>query len=589
MSEANNAKPKVYRRSSLKSRRINIKPNPIGELKKNGKRRSISWGQINTFEFNENKPTFQENTEIVKEQTKEEEERHKKFLENRRRSISNEFISEKEMLRICKNLVDEIFDEERKSTGNDDLGEISESGESDKKQKNKEKNKKDKKDKKSKRKESSESSSSSSSNSYYSSCSCSSCQRRKESLKKESERKKEKEKEKNKEKDKKSKKNDKKSEKKDSKPEKKQEKKTLKSKGKEKEKEKEKEKVKEKEKEEIKKNKNIEKQVDGKKVLKEKIIKKEEKIENKKEKPKKEEPAKKEEKKEIVMSEIKKNSKVRLISYKDARELDLDTVAYIVLTDGSVLVVRKEYESESQDLYRKKVNKKARNIPIRVMKTNYETFNDNNVILSNQAPQFQMPNFKKMIFQKEIQEQPVPISYPKQNYSFNTQIYPNNFLYQSNKKNLKKNNVSVKLNKSSISPPWKIVKDVKPLNFMTPTNIEKEKYLTRNYVESQENRTQPNINNQYSRFIKISPMRQPPSNKYTIINAIPYYETSSNQIIDNSQTNPDMVLYQDLDSEPNFSQYNQYKNARNPSLAYSPIKGNYSENNYNSFEQDSNI
>ena len=581
MSEANNAKPKVYRRSSLKSRRINIKPNPIGELKKNGKRRSISWGQINTFEFNENKPTFQENTEIVKEQTKEEEERHKKFLENRRRSISNEFISEKEMLRICKNLVDEIFDEERKSTGNDDLGEISESGESDKKQKNKEKNKKDKKDKKSKRKESSESSSSSSSNSYYSSCSCSSCQRRKESLKKE------KEKEKNKEKNKKSKKNDKKSEKKDSKPEKKQEKKTLKSKGKEKEKEKEK--VKEKEKEEIKKNKNVEKQVDGKKVLKEKIVKKEEKIENKKEKPKKEEPAKKEEKKEIVMSEIKKNSKVRLISYKDARELDLDTVAYIVLTDGSVLVVRKEYESESQDLYRKKVNKKTRNIPIRVMKTNYESFNDNNVIRSNQAPQFQMPNFKKMIFQKEIQEQPVPIPYPKQNYSFNTQIYPNNFLYQSNKKNLKKNNVSVKLSKSSISPPWKIVKDVKPLNFMTPTNIEKEKYLTRNYVVSQENMTQPNINDQYSRFIKISPLRQPPSNKYTVINAIPYYETSSNQIIDNSQTNPDMVLYQDLDSEPNFSQYNQYKNARNPSLAYSPIKGNYSENNYNSFEQDSNI
>ena len=581
MSEANNPKPKVYRRSSLKSRRINIKPNPIGELKKNGKRRSISWGQINTFEFNENKPTFQENTEIVKEQTKEEEERHKKFLENRRRSISNEFISEKEMLRICKNLVDEIFDEERKSTGNDDLGEISESGESDKKQKNKEKNKKDKKDKKSKRKESSESSSSSSSNSYYSSCSCSSCQRRKESLKKE------KEKEKNKEKNKKSKKNDKKSEKKDSKPEKKQEKKTLKSKGKEKEKEKEK--VKEKEKEEIKKNKNVEKQVDGKKVLKEKIVKKEEKIENKKEKPKKEEPAKKEEKKEIVMSEIKKNSKVRLISYKDARELDLDTVAYIVLTDGSVLVVRKEYESESQDLYRKKVNKKTRNIPIRVMKTNYESFNDNNVIRSNQAPQFQMPNFKKMIFQKEIQEQPVPIPYPKQNYSFNTQIYPNNFLYQSNKKNLKKNNVSVKLSKSSISPPWKIVKDVKPLNFMTPTNIEKEKYLTRNYVVSQENMTQPNINDQYSRFIKISPLRQPPSNKYTVINAIPYYETSSNQIIDNSQTNPDMVLYQDLDSEPNFSQYNQYKNARNPSLAYSPIKGNYSENNYNSFEQDSNI
>ena len=155
---------------------------------------------------------------------------------------------------------------------------------------------------------------------------------------------------------------------------------------------------------------------------------------------------------------------------------------------------------------------------------------------------------------------------------------------------MKKNsNVSVKLNKSSISPPWKIVKEVKPLNFMTPTNIAKEKYPTRNFVVCQENMTQPNINDQYRRFIKISPQREPPSNKYTIINAIPYYETRSNQIIDNSQTNPDMILYQDADSEPNFSQYNQFKNARNPIFSYSPIKGNYSENNYNSFEQDSNL
>ena len=221
-------------------------------------------------------------------------------------------------------------------------------------------------------------------------------------------------------------------------------------------------------------------------MLKEKIIKKEEKAENKKEKPKKEESAKKEGQKEILMSEIKKNSKVRLISYKDARELDLDTVAYIVLTDGSVLVVRKEYENE--DSYRIKTNKKTKNIPIRVMKGNYQNFYDNNIMQSNQAPQFQIPNFKRMIFQKEIQEQPIPIPYPKQNYSFNTQIYPNNFLYQSNKKTMKKNsNVSVKLNKSSISPPWKIVKEVKPLNFMTPTNIAKEKYPTRNFVVCQEN------------------------------------------------------------------------------------------------------
>jgi hypothetical protein len=327
-------------------------------------------------------------------------------------------------------------------------------------------------------------------------------------------------------------------------------------------------------------------------MLKEKIIKKEEKVKNKKEKPKKEQSSKKEEQKEKIMSEIKTNSKIRLISYKDARELDLDTVAYIVLTDGTVLVVRKEYENESQDLYRKKVNKKARNIPIKAMKTNYQSFYDNNIIEPNQTPQFQMPNFKKMIFQKEVQQQPIPIPYSKQNYSFNTPIYPNNmtFLSQSNKKNLKKNsNTSLKLNKSSVSPPWKVVKEAKPLNFIAPTNIEKEKYFSRNYVVNQENMTQPNNNERYRRFIKISPQRQPPSNKYTIINAIPYYETNSDQIIDNSQGNGDMIIFQDLDSEPNFSQYSQYKNTRNPNYAYSPIRSNFSENNYNSFEQDSNL
>ena len=115
MSEVNSEKPKVTRRSSLKCRRINAKPNPapVGAVKKNGKRSSISWGQIDTFEFKEMKPKFQENTEINKEKTKEEEERHKKFLETRRRSISNEFISEKDMMKACINFIEEIFEEEK--------------------------------------------------------------------------------------------------------------------------------------------------------------------------------------------------------------------------------------------------------------------------------------------------------------------------------------------------------------------------------------------------------------------------------------------------------------------------------------------
>ena len=54
------------------------------------------------------------------------------------------------------------------------------------------------------------------------------------------------------------------------------------------------------------------------------------------------------------MSEFRASNKVRLISYKEARELDLDTVAYIVLIDGSVLVVRKEYGNKKQNKIKKR-------------------------------------------------------------------------------------------------------------------------------------------------------------------------------------------------------------------------------------------
>ena len=55
-----------------------------------------------------------------------------------------------------------------------------------------------------------------------------------------------------------------------------------------------------------------------------------------------------------IMSEFRASNRVSLISYKEARELDLDTVAYIVLTDGSVLVVRKEYGNQKQNKIKKK-------------------------------------------------------------------------------------------------------------------------------------------------------------------------------------------------------------------------------------------
>ena len=606
MSEVNNEKPKVTRRSSLKCRRINAKPNPtpVGAVKKNGKRSSISWGQIDTFEFKEMKPTFQENKEIVKEKTKEEEERHKKFLETRRRSISNEFISEKDMMKACIKFIEEIFEEERNQSENQELEKINETHDSYSSYKNEEKNKKGKKGK---RKESSSSSDSSSSKS---SCSRSNCSFRREFNRKNNESKKDKE-------------NDKKIEKKgikSPKPEKKKEKnKTIKFKMIEKEEEKEKEKEEEIEKEEkdekeekeekiiIKKNKNAEKKNEGKKVLKEKIVKKEkekqkideneskeEELEKRKEEP---ENKMKKEYKGKIMSEFRASNKVRLISYKEARELDLDTVAYIVLTDGSVLVVRKEYGNKKQNIIKKKIdNKTITNLSKRNINKNLQGLNNNKNKNNMPPPQIQMneiqlPNFKKIIFQNEIQEQPIPSIYPKQNFNFNTQIFPNNnisFLAQNYKKNFKKinNNLNLKLNKMSISPSFKMDRDKKSLNYFSPKNLAKKRYINHNYAQSLKNISMSNNHPQFRKFIKISPPREDQSNRYTIINAIPFYDENSNQMLDNSsQVNAESVLFPDLgDSDTNVSQYNRYKTIKQPTFIYTPIKCNFNEDNYNSIE-----
>jgi len=587
MSEVNTEKPKVTRRSSLKCRRINAKPTPapVGAMKKNGKRSSISWGQIDTFEFKEMKPTFQENTEINKEQTKEEEERHKKFLETRRRSITNEFVPEKDMKKVCINFIDELIDEETNKSKKKELEKINEAQESESSSKNEEYN--NKKSKKIKKKESSSSDNSSS----ESSCTRSNCSFRRNFIKK------------NKEKEENNKKIEIKEIKSPKFEAKKENNQNLKFKKKEKEKEKEEKIV-------LKKNKNVEKGNEGKKTLKEKIIKKDEKIGNKKETHKekekeddtenkdeeiekrKEEPANKIKNgfKGNIMSEFRASNKVRLISYKEARELDLDTVAYIVLTDGSVLVVRKEYGNKTLNLNKKRVNNKSMNLTKRVINKNYQTLNNVNKLPPPiQMNEIQMPNFKKILFQSEIQDQPVPSIYPKQNFNFNTQIFPNNnisFLASNYKKNFKKinNNLSLKLNKLSISPSLKIDRDKKAFNYLSPKNIPKKRYINHNYAQSLKNISQSNNHPHFRKFIKISPQRDVPSNRYTIINAIPFYDDNSNQMMDNSQVNAESVLFPDMDSETNISQFNRYKTIKQPNFIYSPIKCSFNEDNYNSID-----
>jgi len=113
----------------MQKNKCKTKSRSYRDSEKNMKRSSISWGQIDTFEFKEMKPKFQGNTEINKEKTKEEEERHKKCLETRRRSISNEFISEKDMMKACINFIEKVFEEEKNKSKKKELEKINETQE----------------------------------------------------------------------------------------------------------------------------------------------------------------------------------------------------------------------------------------------------------------------------------------------------------------------------------------------------------------------------------------------------------------------------------------------------------------------------
>ena len=74
-----------------------------------GKRHSVSWGKSDTFQFKQMKATFQESKD-VEIPDKEKEIKHKEFVENRRKSIKDEFSIVKEALK--KNVIEEEDDEE---------------------------------------------------------------------------------------------------------------------------------------------------------------------------------------------------------------------------------------------------------------------------------------------------------------------------------------------------------------------------------------------------------------------------------------------------------------------------------------------
>jgi hypothetical protein len=319
-------KPMAFRRSSLKSKQP-LKFDPGALLKPKDKRNSVSWGKSNTFEFKAMKAMFKEGEDLNKKETEEDKEKHQQFLKNRKASIKNEFSLIKELMKKNSQPIieEEENDEEAKKNmqknlemGKEALNEVSESSHSSDKESDNEKKSESKNSSKSGSKNSSKKGSNNSSRN-------------------ESDNEKDKKEEKNKKVSKlKNKKN-----------------------FKEEEKDIKEEKVQEQEKEKI----TIKKKP---KFAEKEIIKKE----NQNEKNEKEDAEKKEGKVNIIddfkekeeikeqkndkdkqnESEKKGEEKVRLISLEEANKLELDKIAYIALTDGSIVIIKNQGESLVQDL-----------------------------------------------------------------------------------------------------------------------------------------------------------------------------------------------------------------------------------------------
>lgn len=401
---AEGEKPKVIttRRSSLKCRQLvnKLDPDAIMKAKPKGKRNSVSWGLSNTFEFKAMKATFQDSKDINKEDNSEQKEKHDKFLATRKASIKNDSSRLKEMMKkSAASIIDEEENEDEAKAnmkknlqmGKDALKEVSESSESSK----------SKNSSKSGSKSGSRSSSRSNSRSYSKSSSKSgsrsSSRSKSKSYSKSSSRNKNKSgKEKNKKSDKESEnENNKETEKIDIK---KKRKVQMAEKTKE-ESDKDSQSNKENEKISIKKNRKIkiaekedgnENDKDSEKI----VLKKNRKVKVEEEEDEKgnDKDSEKinirknrkikisddinednfEEKKAEVIDTIKENdTKVRLISLNEANNLNLDKIAYITLTDGTVAILKKEEERNNQE--NPKINNKKLNL------SNKPQINQNNM------------------------------------------------------------------------------------------------------------------------------------------------------------------------------------------------------------------
>ena len=113
------SKPKA-RRSSLKENGLHTKLDPENLLKyPKAQRRSVSFGQVNTFLFKKMKANFEEKTDDT-DSKKINKEEHKKFVEFRKKSIKNEFLLVKEMMKKDQNTIKELEDSDEEVKKNTD-------------------------------------------------------------------------------------------------------------------------------------------------------------------------------------------------------------------------------------------------------------------------------------------------------------------------------------------------------------------------------------------------------------------------------------------------------------------------------------
>ena len=117
--ELEKSKPKA-RRSSLKENGLHTKLDPENLLKyPKAQRRSVSFGQVNTFLFKKMKANFEEKTDDT-DSKKVNKEEHKKFVEFRKKSIKNEFLLVKEMMKKEQNTIKELEDSDEEVKKNTD-------------------------------------------------------------------------------------------------------------------------------------------------------------------------------------------------------------------------------------------------------------------------------------------------------------------------------------------------------------------------------------------------------------------------------------------------------------------------------------